>query len=30
LMLIACHMANHSYFHHSVAEWDAQAKSIKS
>ena len=27
---IACHMANHSYFHHSIATWDAAAQSIKS
>jgi predicted dehydrogenase len=26
---IACHMANHSYFHHNVATWDASAQSIK-
>jgi predicted dehydrogenase len=26
---IACHMANHSYFHKSVATWDAAAQSIK-
>lgn len=25
---IACHMANHSYFHHSVAQWDAAAQAI--
>lgn len=25
---IACHMANHSYFHRSVAVWDAAAKEI--
>jgi hypothetical protein len=25
---IACHMANHSYFHHNVATWDAEAKKI--
>jgi predicted dehydrogenase len=27
---IACHMANHSYFHHAIAAWDAAAQSIKS
>jgi predicted dehydrogenase len=27
---IACHMANHSYFHHNVATWDADTKTIKS
>jgi predicted dehydrogenase len=27
---IACHMANHSYFHHAIATWDAAAESIKS
>jgi len=27
---IACHMANHSYFHHAIATWDAAAQSIKS
>jgi predicted dehydrogenase len=27
---IACHMANHSYFHRNVATWDAAARSIKS
>jgi predicted dehydrogenase len=27
---IACHMANHSYFHHSVANWDEAAKAIRS
>jgi predicted dehydrogenase len=27
---IACHMANHSYFHRSVATWDASAQTIKS
>jgi predicted dehydrogenase len=26
---IACHMANHSYFHRTVAQWDAAAKTIK-
>jgi len=26
---IACHMANHSYFHRSVATWDAAAQNIK-
>jgi predicted dehydrogenase len=26
---IACHMANHSYFHHNVATWDAATESIK-
>jgi predicted dehydrogenase len=26
---IACHMANHSYFHHTVATWDAQSQTIK-
>jgi predicted dehydrogenase len=26
---IACHMANHSYFHSNVAAWDAPSKSIK-
>ena len=26
---IACHMANHSYFHRNVATWDASAKTIK-
>jgi predicted dehydrogenase len=26
---IACHMANYSYFHHSVATWDAATQSIK-
>ena len=26
---IACHMANHSYFHHDVATWDAAAQTIK-
>ena len=26
---IACHMANHSYFHKSVATWDAAAQKIK-
>lgn len=26
---IACHMANHSYFHRGVATWDAASKSIK-
>jgi predicted dehydrogenase len=25
----ACHMANHSYFHRSVATWDASAQTIK-
>jgi predicted dehydrogenase len=25
---IACHMANHSYFHRNVATWDASAQSI--
>jgi len=27
---IACHMANHSYFHHGVATWDAAAQAIRS
>ena len=27
---IACHMANHSYFHRAIAAWDAAAQSIKS
>ena len=27
---IACHMANHSYFHRNVATWDAAAQTIKS
>jgi predicted dehydrogenase len=27
---IACHMANHSYFHRNVATWDAATKTIKS
>jgi len=27
---IACHMANHSYFHHSVATWDAAAQTVRS
>jgi len=27
---IACHMANHSYFHHAIAAWDAAAQNIKS
>jgi predicted dehydrogenase len=27
---IACHMANHSYFHRNVATWDAAARLIKS
>jgi predicted dehydrogenase len=27
---IACHMANHSYFHHGVATWEATSKSIQS
>ncbi|HEY1987055.1 MAG TPA: Gfo/Idh/MocA family oxidoreductase [Terracidiphilus sp.] len=26
---IACHMSNHSYFHRSVATWDASAQAIK-
>jgi predicted dehydrogenase len=26
---IACHMANHSYFHRNVATWDAETKTIK-
>jgi len=26
---IACHMANHSYFHHGVAQWHAAAQEIK-
>ena len=26
---IACHMANHSYFHRSVATWDAAAQAVK-
>jgi hypothetical protein len=25
----ACHMANHSYFHRTVAQWDAATKTIK-
>jgi len=25
---IACHMANHSYFHNSAALWDASRKRI--
>ncbi len=27
---IACHMANHSYFHRNMATWDATAQAIKS
>lgn len=27
---IACHMANHSYFHRSMAVWDPDSKTIKS
>jgi predicted dehydrogenase len=27
---IACHMANHSYFHRNVATWDAASQTIKS
>ncbi|MGO9939405.1 MAG: Gfo/Idh/MocA family protein [Terracidiphilus sp.] len=27
---IACHMANHSYFHRAIATWDAAAQDIKS
>jgi predicted dehydrogenase len=27
---VACHMANHSYFHHGVATWDAASQTIKS
>ncbi|HWE86103.1 MAG TPA: Gfo/Idh/MocA family oxidoreductase [Terracidiphilus sp.] len=27
---IACHMANHSYFHRAVATWDTETKTIKS
>lgn len=27
---IACHMANHSYFHHAVANWDADSQTIRS
>jgi predicted dehydrogenase len=27
---IACHMANHSYFHRALAMWDAESKTIKS
>jgi len=26
---IGCHMANHSYFHRSIATWDAASKSIR-
>jgi len=26
---IGCHMANYSYFHHTVAQWDAAANKIK-
>jgi hypothetical protein len=26
---IGCHLANHSYFHHNVATWDATTKTIK-
>lgn len=26
---IGCHMANYSYFHHTVANWDAATKTIK-
>jgi predicted dehydrogenase len=27
---IACHMANHSYFHRAIATWDAPSQTIKS
>jgi predicted dehydrogenase len=27
---VACHMANHSYFHRAVATWDAASQTIKS
>lgn len=27
---IACHMANHSYFHRAIATWDAASQTIKS
>lgn len=27
---IACHMGNHSYFHHAIATWDPASQSIKS
>ncbi len=27
---VACHMANHSYFHRGVANWDAASQTIKS
>ena len=27
---VACHMANHSYFHHGVAMWDTASQTIKS
>ena len=27
---VACHMANHSYFHRGVASWDAASQTIKS
>jgi predicted dehydrogenase len=27
---IACHMANHSYFHHAIASWDPVAQNLKS
>ena len=27
---IACHMANHSYFHQNVVKWDASSQTIKS
>jgi hypothetical protein len=27
---IACHMANHSYFHRAASAWDAESKTIKS
>jgi predicted dehydrogenase len=27
---VACHMANHSYFHRAVAQWDAGSETIKS
>jgi hypothetical protein len=26
---VACHMANHSYFHRTVAAWDAATRTIK-
>jgi hypothetical protein len=25
----ACHMGNHSYFHKTIATWDAASKTIK-